>query len=167
MSNFGGLYIMDSTIKDKKFSDLFDPVTSYPAQWILNGLGLSNGKICHLCICGFSHRVWYIAREGDSPIKPFVINSLEIKDGECLDGKWCLDTKCKYNKTTAESYLRSYKLSDEDVKEIREGWEQFIENISGINDILKEYGRDELLNFETSKILNAPGPLVEWIKTES
>ena len=139
----------------------------YPVKWFLNALKYSKGKTCHLCVCGYTKRIWYMAQDIDNPIKPFIINSIDISAGECLDCMWCLDLECEYNKTTPESYAKSYHLNLEDTKDLIDGWNRFIENVKGINTLLEEdYNEDELgiKGFTKTSIMLSPGPLVEFIK---
>jgi hypothetical protein len=141
----------------------------YPVKWFLNALQYTGGKTCHLCICGYTHRVWYMAQDIDNPLKPFIITSIDISEGECLDGKWCLDLECKYNRTTPWSYSKSYHLSPGETEDMVKGWNQFIKNIKGINQLLeKEYTERELglKGFTKTSIMQGPGPLIEWVKTE-
>jgi hypothetical protein len=159
-----------STIdKNVSYETIMGSIKHYPVKWLLNALQYKRGKTCHICICGYSHRIWYMAQDGDNPLKPFVINSIDIAEGECMDGKWCLDQDCKYNKTTPESYAKSYHLSPKETEEFIDGWDQFIKNVKGINRILtEEYEDDELglKGFHETEIMKGPRPLVEWVKTE-
>lgn len=153
---------MSQILKDERFKNLADSRT-YPVRWLLNALEYANGKLSHLCICGYSKKIWYLAAEGDNPAKPFVINSIDIADGECLDGGWCLNMDCKYNHTTPGKYAKSYHLSDEEAKDLINNWDQFIKNIQDINKVLSEYEDHNFLNFQESEIMEGPGPLVEWV----
>ncbi len=155
---------MSEILKDEKFKDLINSQT-YPVRWLINALKYKKGNLIHLCICGYSHRIWYMAPDGDNLVKPMVISSIDICDGECLDSKWCLDVECKYNRTTAHSYAKSYHLSDKETDEIITDWDQFIKNINGINKVLDEYETD-FLNFNEYSMMEGSGPLVEWIKTK-
>ena len=155
---------MSEILKDEKFKEIIDSRT-YPVRWLIKALKVDKNKTCHLCICGYSHRIWYMAPDGDNLIKPMVISSIDICDGECLDSKWCLDLECKYNQTTARSYAKSYHLSDKETDEIITDWDQFIKNIKAMNEVLTEYETD-FLNFQTSDMMEGSGPLVEWVKAK-
>lgn len=136
---------------------------TYPVLWLINGLEYAKGKMGHLCICGYSKHLAFID-EGKNSIKPLVVSDISINDGGCLDATWCLDTQCKYNKTTGKSYAQNYHLSEEDTKMTVEGWDQMIENFQNINDILSE--DLDLMDFSKTNIMQGPGPLVEWVKLQ-
>lgn len=58
-------------------------------------------------ICGYSKRIWYLSK---LDIHTMVIQTISIVDGECLDGDWCLDFDCEYNKTTEASFRKGVGL---------------------------------------------------------
>jgi|GEM_PF-2557492 hypothetical protein len=153
---------MDSTIENKKlsFDKIKNKIKHYPVRWLINALQYRKGKTGHLCICGYSRRVSFIDT-GENTFKPFIISGIEIMEDECLDGKWCLDTECKYNKTTGKNYAKNYHLDAGDTYMTIEGWDKMVENFRAISKIL---GEDGLMDFKETGIMQGPGPLVEFNK---
>jgi hypothetical protein len=159
---------MDSTIENKKLSydTIKNSIKNYPVRWLIDALEYRKGneiysrKTAHLCICGYSQHVSFID-SGENPFKPFIINGIEIMEDECLDGKWCLDTQCKYNKTTGKSYAKNYHLDAGDAYTTIGGWDKMVENFRAISKILDE---DGYTDFKETGIMQGPGPLVEFNK---
>ena len=146
--------------KKKRLMEGYNPVTIYPTLWLLNALEHDTGRYTHLCICGYSRRVGFM---GHNLLTPFVMQSIDIIDGECFNSECCLDIHCKYNRTTPESYAISHNLSSKETMEVMRAWESLIKHVNDANHILSEDVGD-LLEFTESKIMQGPEPLIEWIK---
>lgn len=91
-------------VKDVKF---------YPVIWTTVETLFDNMPrgMAHLriCICGYSHRIWKYVKP-QNVLSTLVVTGIRIEDGVCMDSLECLDFDCRYNRATAESLCKLFKL---------------------------------------------------------
>jgi hypothetical protein len=132
---------------------------SYPTLWIIDGLEHAKDKISNMCICGYSRHLAFL---DDDPLQPLMVSDILIVDGECSDSEWCLDTECKYNKTTSESFTKHHHFPQKEAEKTIKGWDNLIQTIKKINQTLPKY--KELMNFKRSEIKQSTTPMFWYEK---
>lgn len=135
----------------------------YPVKWCINGLELEGSEnLGHLGICGYSRNVAFL--DGNpNPAQLIEIRDIFIKNGDCSNSEHCLDLKCKYNKTTGHSFVKTMAASEKEGVKIINGFDllvQITENIS--NKIKKHY--THLLDFNAHSMFQCNNPVINTSK---
>jgi hypothetical protein len=66
--------------------------------------------------------------------------------GQCEEGRRCFNVKCKFNKTTPESYVANKGWSDKGLKLLKKTWKNTIEGLAAFqpmaDECKKAYSKD-------------------------
>lgn len=139
----------------------------YPVKWLINSFIFnSSGDLGNLGICGYSGNVAFIESNHNATLL-LKVTDVIIKNGDCSHSDHCLNLKCEYNKTTADSFVEyliisDEKLSEKDRKKVITGFDNVVKLIGRGNKIIK---RDytHLMNFNKYSILNCEKPLIKTV----
>lgn len=93
-----------------------------------------------LGFCGKAGSVAFVSLDaGVNAMRPAIVDEVEVRDGVCSDGEWCLSFECPYNETTYESF----READADLREALEterDFERFRERVEAAEERLAEEG---------------------------
>lgn len=135
----------------------------YPVKWCINCLELGgSGDLSHLGICGYSKNVAFL--DGNSsPAQLIEIRNISMKNEDCSNSEHCLDFKCKHNKTTGHSYVKTMAASEEESEKMVKGFDFIVQIIEKASNKIKKH-HPQLLDFDTYSMFQCKDPIISTSK---
>lgn len=113
----------------------------YPIVWAIIERNDKQGATRNIGICGYCWKPAFIGTD----IEAITINDLllDLQKGICEEGHCCLNVKCKFNKTTPESYAVSKGWdSEKNIETVKKLWAKMTSDLASYQPYADEC-RDE------------------------